>query len=43
MQPKKAGALQVMAFEITDGMVAGIYVVRNPDKLVRLATPADRA
>jgi hypothetical protein len=43
MQPKKAGTLQVMAFEITDGMVAGIYVVRNPDKLARLATPAGLA
>jgi RNA polymerase sigma-70 factor, ECF subfamily len=40
---EKDGALQVMAFEVTDGLVAGIYVVRNPDKLARLPTPAGRA
>jgi RNA polymerase sigma-70 factor, ECF subfamily len=37
---EKDGALEVMAFEAKGGQIAGIYAVRNPDKLTRLANPA---
>jgi RNA polymerase sigma-70 factor (ECF subfamily) len=37
---EKDGARHVMAFEATGSLIAGIYVVRNPDKLTRLAMPA---
>jgi RNA polymerase sigma-70 factor (ECF subfamily) len=30
------GLLQTSAFEIEDGVVKAIYVVRNPDKLTHL-------
>jgi RNA polymerase sigma-70 factor, ECF subfamily len=33
------GSLQTTAFEITDGRIAAIYVVLNPDKLGHLARP----
>ena len=33
------GAVQTAAFEIEDGVIRAIYVVRNPDKLRHLATP----
>ena len=31
--------VQTMAFDIRDGRIACVYVVRNPDKLIRLASP----
>ncbi len=31
--------LQTMAFDIRDGRIASVYVVRNPEKLARLASP----
>ena len=34
------GPVQTTAFEIEDGMVRAMYVVRNPDKLRHLATPS---
>jgi RNA polymerase sigma-70 factor (ECF subfamily) len=36
------GPVQTAAFEIADGVVRALYVVRNPDKLRHLArhTPA---
>jgi RNA polymerase sigma-70 factor (ECF subfamily) len=30
---------QVMAFEVRDGQVAAIRIVRNPDKLTRVGLP----
>lgn len=30
--------VQTIAFDIRDGRVASVYVVRNPDKLARLAS-----
>ena len=36
------GAVQTAAFEIEDGVIRAIYVVRNPDKLRHLATPGRR-
>jgi len=33
------GAVQTTAFEIEDGMIRAIYVVRNPDKLRHLVSP----
>ena len=39
---EKDGALEVMAFEARGGQIAGIYAVRNPDKLTRLANLARR-
>ena len=35
-----AGPVQTTAFEIEDGVVMAIYVVRNPDKLHHLARPS---
>jgi RNA polymerase sigma-70 factor, ECF subfamily len=34
------GAVQTTAFEIADGVIRALYVVRNPDKLRHLAAPA---
>jgi RNA polymerase sigma-70 factor (ECF subfamily) len=31
------GAVQTSAFEIEDGLIRALYVVRNPDKLRHLA------
>src|SRR5262249_43274062 len=33
------GAVQTAAFEIEDGAIRALYVVRNPDKLRHLAAP----
>jgi RNA polymerase sigma-70 factor (ECF subfamily) len=34
------GMAQTTALELEDGRIVGIYVVRNPEKLQRLGTPA---
>jgi RNA polymerase sigma-70 factor (ECF subfamily) len=34
------GMVQTTALELEDGRIVGIYVVRNPEKLQRLGTPA---
>jgi len=36
------GPVQTAAFEIEDGVIRALYVVRNPDKLRHLAPPAAR-
>jgi RNA polymerase sigma-70 factor (ECF subfamily) len=36
------GPVQTAAFEIEDGVVRALYVVRTPDKLRHLATPPAR-
>jgi RNA polymerase sigma-70 factor (ECF subfamily) len=36
------GAMQTSAFEIEDGVIRALYVVRNPDKLRHLARATDR-
>ncbi|MFL4909839.1 hypothetical protein ACJ6WF_43640 [Streptomyces sp. MMS24-I2-30] len=33
------GPMGVFLVEITDGKIAGIYAIRNPDKLVAVAVP----
>ncbi|WP_367268679.1 hypothetical protein [uncultured Sphingomonas sp.] len=32
------GVLQTTALDIRDGRIAATYIVRNPDKLIRVAT-----
>lgn len=35
------GITQTLAFEIRDGLIAALYLVRNPDKLRHIRPPAD--
>lgn len=37
---ENGGVLQTTALEIRDGRIAGIYIVRNPDKLAHVGGPA---
>ncbi|AHE53981.1 hypothetical protein NX02_11350 [Sphingomonas sanxanigenens DSM 19645 = NX02] len=39
----RAGVLQTTALDIRDGRIAAIYIVKNPDKLLHLASERDRA
>ncbi|WP_429588630.1 RNA polymerase sigma factor SigJ [Sphingomonas zeicaulis] len=39
----QAGALQTTALDTRDGKIVAIYIVKNPDKLLHLASERDRA